>query len=180
MAKELTKEHLPDHNCQLIARLTLSIDDPFPDTYTLSHQSRVRKRDFQIVTCQSHPSGICLDVTFRSYSQPLPVKLFSTTTTDKRFDLRNKEFRVFTLKDIQLFLSKTNDQNPVHYCDHPIVPGMLIMTSLPICAQQIDMRFITPLYSDERFWITNDLIHHTIHGYTTNRTIFTASYIPTP
>ena len=57
---------------------------------------------------------------------------------------------IFSKSEILSFVSDTEDFNPIHQGEHPVVPGLLIMEKLILdLMHSFIIRFRTPLYADE-------------------------------
>lgn len=75
------------------------------------------------------------------------------------------------------FSKYTNDKNLIHLEDKPIVQGLMILMELAKLikeSNEITIKFIRPIYSDEDIYIKNE--HNAILGYVNNVLCFKCNF----
>lgn len=138
---------------------------------------RIFHRTNRLVKIISQNHRESLTVTLLS---PNVNKLGSSIKNELKVDRNEHFWRTFSQEEIDEFLIKTGDSNPIHSGENAIVPGLLIMSAMPLgdCTR-IDFRFLKPVIEGQSIDLaytekTSD--SGVIHGIVCGLECFQAEY----
>lgn len=164
-AKTLTSAELPWDTSCLLAKCNFSYDHSaqkycirLPRAHSLLSMAEITGLDAD--------NRICGKLT--AVLVPLKKQPLSETTRPSG----PVYWKTFSKEEIIEFSQLTNDRNPIHFQEHPIVQGLLIFSQLLQMTNETHaaIRFLSPLYADEKVWLLQE--KNALIGFSQKRSCF--------
>ena len=164
-AKTLTTIELPLGGCYLLAKCSFFYEGP--------------AEKYSVGLPRQHSSISVTEITGWDSADQVCGKLVAMLAPLKRQPAKKGEspvgaeyWRAFSRDEVLEFSRITNDKNPIHFQNQPVVQGLLIFSQLLqlVGGTKTEIRFFSPLYADEKVWLLKE--KETLTGFAQDRRCF--------